>query len=121
MLGCLIAALTYIPLFKALTHNVNPAIESYSASTPISVAATDCQMHIFPTPKTRYSDCDKAKDFLTKAGLSFTSLPAVEGQTVVTKIGSVELHRLRRGQVQGRAQERRTIPTSSTRPSSTGR
>jgi MFS family permease len=91
MLGCLIAALTYFPLFKALTHNVNPAIESFSTSTPISVAATDCSVHIFPTPKTRYSDCDKAKDFLTKAGLSFTSLPAVEGQTVVTKIGSVEL------------------------------
>jgi MFS family permease len=91
MVGCLIAALTYFPLFKALTHNVNPALEQYSASTPVSVAATDCRMHIFPTPKTVYSDCDKAKDFLTKAGLSFSELPAVEGQSVVTKIGSVEL------------------------------
>ena len=36
-------------------------------------------MHIFPTPKTVYSDCDKAKDFLTKAGLSFTELPAGRG------------------------------------------
>jgi MFS family permease len=92
MLGCLIAALTYVPLFKALTHNVNPAIENFSATTPITVAASDCQVHIFPTPKTRYSDCDKAKDFLTKAGLSFSELPAVEGQTVVTKIGNVELN-----------------------------
>ena len=92
MAGCLIAALTYIPLFKALTHNVNPAIETFSANTPITVAATDCQVHIFPTPKTVYSDCDKARDFLTKAGLSFSELPPVEGQTVVTKIGSVELN-----------------------------
>jgi MFS family permease len=91
MLGCLIAALTYFPLFKALTHNVNPALERYTAATPITVAATDCQMHIFPTPKTRYSDCDKAKDFLTKSGLSFQSLPAEQGETVVTKIGSVEI------------------------------
>ena len=52
MVGCLIAALTYFPLFKALTHNVNPALEHYAAKTPISVAATDCKMHIFPTPKT---------------------------------------------------------------------
>ncbi|HMF08255.1 MAG TPA: MFS transporter, partial [Thermoanaerobaculia bacterium] len=92
MAGCLIAALTYFPLFRALTHNVNPALESYAASTPVSVAASDCSMHIFPTPKTRYSDCDKAKDFLTKSGLSFQELPAVGGETVVTKIGPVELH-----------------------------
>ncbi|MDQ6891247.1 MAG: MHS family MFS transporter [Acidobacteriota bacterium] len=91
MLGCLIAALTYFPLFKALTHNVNPALEQYAVSTPITVAASDCRMHIFPTPKTRYSDCDKAKDFLTKAGLSFKDLGEVPGETVVTKIGSVEL------------------------------
>jgi MFS family permease len=92
MAGCLIASLTYFPLFKALTHNVNPALEDYAAKTPISVAATDCRMHIFPTPKTVFSDCDKAKDLLTKNGLSFTSLPAQSGESVVTKIGSVELH-----------------------------
>ena len=49
-------------------------------------------MHIFPTPKTRYSDCDKATDFLTKAGVSFQKLPAVSGESVVTKIGDTELH-----------------------------
>jgi MFS family permease len=92
MAGCIIAAVTYFPLFKALTHNINPALETYAAQTPITVAASDCAMHIFPTPKTRYSDCDKAKDFLTKAGLSFDSQPEVPGETVVTKIGSVELH-----------------------------
>jgi MFS family permease len=91
MAGCLIAALTYVPLFRAMTHYVNPALESYVKSTPITVAASDCSMHIFPTPKTRYSDCDKAKDFLTKGGLSFTDLPAVSGETVVTKIGDIEL------------------------------
>jgi MFS family permease len=90
--GCLIAAITYIPLFKGLTHNVNPALEEYNAKTPITVAATDCNFHVFITPKTHNSDCDKVKDFLTtKSGLSFQSLPAVAGQTVVTKIGSVEL------------------------------
>jgi MFS family permease len=92
MAGCLIAAITYFPLFKGLTHYVNPALEQYSASTPITVAASDCRMHIFPTPKTVFSPCDKAKDLLTKSGLSFTDLPAVPGETVVTKIGSVELH-----------------------------
>jgi MFS family permease len=92
MVGCLVAALTYFPLFKGLTHYVNPALEKYVASTPTSVAASDCSMHIFPTPKTRYSDCDKARDFLTKAGLSFQKLPAVGTETVVTRIGNIELH-----------------------------
>jgi MFS family permease len=92
MAGCLLAALTYFPLFKALTHNVNPDLEAYSAKTPISVAATNCEVHIFPTPKTVFSPCDKAKDFLTKAGLSFQSLPPVGSEEVVTKIGDKEIH-----------------------------
>ena len=89
--GCLIAALTYFPLFKGLTHFVNPALEEYTKATPLSVAASDCNFHVFITPKTNYTDCDRAKDFLTKAGLSFESQPGVPGQTVVTRIGSTEL------------------------------
>ncbi|MDQ6923280.1 MAG: MHS family MFS transporter [Pseudomonadota bacterium] len=91
--GCLIAALTYFPLFKALTHYVNPALETFQTSTPISVAAKDCAFHVFVTPFTKYSDCDRAKDFLTKQGLSFTStdLPASSTDNVVVNIGSTEL------------------------------
>jgi MFS family permease len=93
LFGCLIAALTYIPLFHGLTHYVNPALESYQAATPISVTAKDCQFHIFVGPWSTFSDCDKAKDFLTKSGLSFTStdLPAGSPDNVITKIGNVEL------------------------------
>ena len=91
--GCLIAALTYFPLFKALTHYVNPALEAFQVANPISVAATDCNFHIFVGPWSKFSDCDKTKDFLTKAGLSFSStdLPAGSTDNVVTKIGNVEL------------------------------
>jgi MFS family permease len=89
--GCAIAALTYFPLFQGLTHYVNPALEQFAASTPITVSASDCSFHIFPTANTVFSPCDRAKDFLTKSGLSFQSLPAVPGQDVVTKIGDVEL------------------------------
>jgi MFS family permease len=89
--GCAIAALTYFPIFTALTHYVNPALEQYAASTPISVAADDCSFHIFVTAGTRFTPCDRAKDFLTKSGLSFDSLPAVPGEAVVTRIGDIEL------------------------------
>jgi MFS family permease len=89
--GCLLAAVTYFPLFKGLTHFVNPALEKYQESTPISVAATDCKFHIFIGPWSHQTACDKAKDFLGKAGLSFQSIPAEPGTDVVTKIGNVEL------------------------------
>jgi MFS family permease len=87
LFGCLIAALTYFPLFKGLTHYANPALESYQKATKISVAATDCNFHIFPTPGTKYSDCDKARDVLTKAGVSYDLLPPVAGFSVVTTVG----------------------------------
>ena len=91
MVGCLLAVLTYFPLFKGLTHYVNPDLEAASAKTQVTVAASDCNFHIFVGPWSRFSDCDKAKDFLTKQGISFSSLPAVEGEKVVTKVGDVEL------------------------------
>src|SRR5881394_1632954 len=93
LVGCLIAALTYFPLFQGLTHYVNPALESFQNANAISVAAKDCNFHIFVGPWSKFSDCDKTKDFLTKAGLSFTStdLPADAADAVVTKVGDVEL------------------------------
>jgi MFS family permease len=89
--GCIIAALTYFPLFKGLTHYVNPALERYQTTTPIKVYASDCNFHIFIGPWSRQSACDKAKDFLGKAGLSFESHPAKPGQDVVTEVGTILL------------------------------
>src|SRR5438132_1773693 len=88
MAGCLIAAVTYFPLFQGLTHYVNPALETFSAKTPITVAANsgDCQFHLFVGPWSKFSDCDRVKDFLTKQGLSFKSVSADSGK-VITTIG----------------------------------
>jgi len=91
--GCILAVLTYFPLFGALTHYVNPALEAFAAKNPITVQARDCNFHIFVGPWSKFSECDKAKDFLTKSGLSFksTDLPAGAEAAVVTKIGETEL------------------------------
>jgi len=88
MAGCLIAAVTYFPLFHGLTHFVNPALEQFSAKTPISVAASpsDCKFHLFVGPWSQFSDCDRVKDFLTKQGLSFKSVDGPQGK-VTTTIG----------------------------------
>ena len=91
--GCLIAALTYFPLFQGLTHYVNPALETFAQKSPITMAAKNCGFHVFVTPFTTYTDCDRAKDYLTKSGLSFTSteLPAGSPDNVVVTLGGKEL------------------------------
>jgi MFS family permease len=91
LVGCLLAAATYFPLFKGLTHFVNPALEEFQDRTAIVVSADDCNTHVFVFPGTVFTPCDKAKDFLTKSGLSFESRPAIPGEAVVVQIGTVEL------------------------------
>jgi len=89
--GCLIAALTYFPLFRGLTHYINPTLEAYQQKVAIEVAATDCNFHIFIGPWSRQSACDYTKDFLGKAGLTFKSVPANGTEPVVIKVGGTEI------------------------------
>ena len=82
--GCVLGALTYFPIFKAMTHYGNPGLEEFADKTTISIRANDCQVHLFPNPKTEYSECDRVQDFLAKRSLSFetTAAPAGERPTV---------------------------------------
>ena len=91
--GCLIAAVTYFPLFQGLTHYVNPALEAFQTKTPIIVSAdpAQCELHIFVGPWSKFTDCDKTKDSLTKFGLSFQTVAAPAGSPVTTKIGETTL------------------------------
>jgi MFS family permease len=74
--GCLLASLTMFPIFSALTKAVNPDLATFQQITPI-VLETDtdtCSFHVFVGPWSTFSDCDRAKDFLTKLGLSFATV-----------------------------------------------
>ncbi len=90
MAGCLLGALLYLPLFRGLTHFVNPDLEAASAKTPITVTAGGCHFHVFVGPWSKFTECDKAKDFLTKQGVSFQSVEVAE-PGVATKFGDVEI------------------------------
>jgi MFS family permease len=85
--GCLLAASTYFPIYRAMTHFGNPALEAFAARTPISLAASDCRVHLFPNPKTKYSECDKVQDFLSKRSLSYETTEGDAGAAPVTRIG----------------------------------
>ena len=92
--GCLLAALTYFPLFGALTHYANPDLEAFQYNNPIVLTADteQCHLHIFVGPWSKFSDCDRAKDFLTKSGLSFTTADAPAGtEAVSVRIGATTL------------------------------
>jgi MFS family permease len=89
--GCLLAALTYFPLFKAMTHYGNPKLEAFAESTEIKLTASDCQVHLFPNPKTVYSPCDKVQDFLAKRSLSFVTTEGQPGQPPVTHINDITI------------------------------
>ena len=91
--GCLIAALTFFPLFKGLTHYVNPALEEFQKRTPISITVDQgtCNFHLFVGPWSKFSDCDRTRDFMTKQGLSFESLKGAPGSAPVVKIGGTEI------------------------------
>jgi hypothetical protein len=86
MTGCILAALTYFPIYKAMAHYGNPSLEAFSDRTAIQVTAVDCQVHLFPTTFTKYSECDKVQDFLAKRSLSFETLDGAPGSKPVTKL-----------------------------------
>jgi MFS family permease len=92
MAGCLIGALTYFPLFAALTHYANPDLEAFATKNPITVTAdtSTCNFHIFVGPWSKFSDCDRAKDFITKLGLSFKTESA-PGKPVALTVGTAKV------------------------------
>jgi len=94
MLGCVLAALTYFPLFKALTVAANPQLAAAVASAPVTVVAdpADCAFQFDPVGKTVFnSSCDLAKSYLAKAGVTYTNQAAPAGTLAQVKIGSETL------------------------------
>ena len=78
--GCLLAALTYFPLFDALSSNANPALYQAVRSSPVSVTADNaaCSVQFDPIGGNKFDTktCDIAKSFLAKAGVSYTNIAA---------------------------------------------
>jgi len=89
--GCVLGALTYFPIFKAMTHFANPALEAFAEKTTIQVTAENCQVHLFPHPGTVYSACDKVQDFFAKRSLSFETVAGLPGQPPITKLNDVTI------------------------------
>ena len=77
MAGCALAALTYFPLFGALTAAANPALARAQARAPVTVSAAseDCSVQFDPIGKNRFdrTGCDLAKSALARAGIPYVT------------------------------------------------
>jgi MFS family permease len=90
MAGCLIAAVTYFPIFNALTHYANPALEKALTSAPVIVTADPekCQFLFNPTGTKKFtSSCDIARTVLANSSVNYTTVDGAPGSIASIKIG----------------------------------
>ncbi len=90
MAGCLLAALTYFPLFKQITHYANPALEAAQAKSPIVVVADpgECSFQFNPVGTAKFTtSCDIAKAFLARGGINYGNEAAPPGTIAQVKVG----------------------------------
>jgi MFS family permease len=91
--GCLLAVLTYFPLFEQLTRTANPALYRAQSNVEVTVAAdpTDCAFQFNPTGKVTYSSsCDIAKAALAKRAVHYRNEDATAGTVASVRIGKAQ-------------------------------
>src|SRR6476660_6084643 len=86
--GCLIAALTFIPIFKMISTNANPALEKAIENTKVEVVADPAGCgDLFNPVGTRVltAPCDTARAFLAQSSFKYSTTygPAGSGVKVV--------------------------------------
>jgi len=87
--GCLIAALTYFPVFKYITTTANPMLAA-AHQTVVTVTADpeDCSFQFNPTGTVKFtSSCDIAKALLARASVNYSSTDAAAGTAATVQIG----------------------------------
>lgn len=91
MAGCILAALTYFPIFHALTQYGNPDVFSAQERNPVTVVAdpAQCSFQFDPVGKARFtSSCDVAKSVLAKRAIPYVNEKAEPGSVAQVRIGS---------------------------------
>lgn len=92
--GCLIAALTYFPLFKLLAETANPALAHAIETVQVKVVAdpAECGSLFNPVGTRKYTTaCDKARDWLSKASVKYTTEAGPAGQPAKVVIAGKEI------------------------------
>lgn len=88
--GILLAGLSFFPVFKAITHYANPALEQALAKSPVVVSAdpNDCSFQFNLTGTSKFtSSCDVAKARLVAASVNYTNEAAPRGTAATVRVG----------------------------------
>ena len=91
MLGCVLAAATYFPIFHGLTEYGNPAIFKAVQANPVVVVAdpAQCSFQFDPVGKAKFtSSCDIAKTWLAKKAIPYANEAAPAGTIATIKVGT---------------------------------
>ena len=87
--GCLIAAVTYLPVFAMLTSLANPALHA-AHQTKVTVTAdpADCSFQFNPTGTLKFTkSCDVAKAQLARTSVNYETVDGPAGSVAQVKIG----------------------------------
>ncbi len=90
MAGCLLAALTYFPVFEALTKAANPDLHKAQQANKVVVTADpkECSFQFNPTGTAKFtSSCDIAKQKLAASSVSYSNEAAAAGTPATIKVG----------------------------------
>jgi len=90
MAGCLLAVVTYFPLFEGLTHFANPALEAAQAKAPAKVVAdpADCSFQFNPVGTSKFTNsCDVAKAALIARSVPYENVAAPAGSVAKVQLG----------------------------------
>jgi MFS family permease len=88
--GCFLAAVTYFPVFQALTKAANPDLYTAQANSKVVVTADpgECSFQFNPTGTVKFtSSCDIAKQRLAGASVSYINEAAAPGTLATIKVG----------------------------------
>ena len=88
--GCLLAALTYYPVFKGLAHYANPALVQAQRDAPVTVLAdpATCSFQFNPVGTHSFtSSCDIVKSFMASHAVSYSNQAGLPGQVAQVQIG----------------------------------
>jgi hypothetical protein len=89
--GLLLAALTYFPIFRAITHYANPALEAAENAAPVTVVAdpSSCSVQFNPVGTSKFtSPCDVAKSALVRKGVPYSNEAGPAGGGAQIRVGT---------------------------------
>ncbi len=88
--GCLIAALTYFPLFNALTTYANPKLQAAIQKSPVTVVAPagNCNLILNLTGTAKFTTaCDLSRTFLANSGVNYDKTESSSVSIATVKVG----------------------------------